>query len=178
MGAAIVLAARYHLNVPAVLVAVLVGIPGSYLSYAAISDARRARAEDNVSCASLTAVVDGLAVRLRSEDEAEKLRLSDPIRCLSAGRRPNHRCTQLGSLAWQASGRNGTCKPLIGAGRLIRGHGRAAAVNALRPIPGPRWPAPKGRRGRSHVRREAGTRARRPFTGSRHRLLDMRLAGW
>src|SRR6266704_2580837 len=77
-GAALALALtlRYHLGVPGVVgvvVALLLGLPGLYLGWVPLKEARP-------SDRSLAQIADGLAGRLRSqwEREAEARRLNDP----------------------------------------------------------------------------------------------------
>src|SRR5690348_4505213 len=72
-AAALVLARHYHLGVPATLVAILGGLPGLYLAWAAYRVAQAVGP-------SLTEIADGLAARLRSQwaGEAVARRLNDP----------------------------------------------------------------------------------------------------
>jgi hypothetical protein len=76
-----VLAGVYHLGVAATLVAVLGGLPGLYLVWAAYRDDRRAEAGAVTGPADLADVADELAVAVRAQwaAEAGARRLDDPL---------------------------------------------------------------------------------------------------
>jgi hypothetical protein len=75
-AAAIILARVYHLGVAAALVAILLGLPGLYLAWVGIKDARR----DAVRGESLPKAADQLAVAVREQwDKEARVRdLNDP----------------------------------------------------------------------------------------------------
>jgi hypothetical protein len=74
-AAALILAHRYHLGVAAILVGILGGLPGLYLSWAAIS-----ASSDSSGPPDLAAVADQLAAAVRNQWQAEATlqRLYDP----------------------------------------------------------------------------------------------------
>lgn len=78
---ALVLAGRFHVGVAGTVVALLAGLPGFYLMWAAYRDDRLAEVVPEVGNASLPAVADRLAVALRTQwaDEAAIRRLDDPL---------------------------------------------------------------------------------------------------
>ena len=71
---ALALTLYYHLGVPGAVVTFLLGLPGLYLGWVALQDARRPQDR------SLAQIADELAARLRSQwaDEAEARGLNDP----------------------------------------------------------------------------------------------------